>query len=90
MIWDAARLYAELGRQRTRLEDQGGGSGGGEDTAAGEVGGARPACGGEGYDSRARGKRVGESLLTTRRRLGVAHGEGEAPGTPTMSRWWKP
>jgi hypothetical protein len=55
IFWDAAGLYAELGRRRTRLEDQGGGSGGGEDTAAGEACGARPACGGEGYDSRARG-----------------------------------
>jgi hypothetical protein len=40
MVWDAAGLYAELGRWRTRLEDQGGGSGDHNDATSGEA--ARP------------------------------------------------
>jgi hypothetical protein len=38
--WDVAGLYAELGRRRTQLEDQGGGSGDHNNTTSSEA--ARP------------------------------------------------
>jgi hypothetical protein len=37
MVWDAVGLYAELGRRRTRLEDQEGGSDDHNDATSGEA-----------------------------------------------------
>jgi hypothetical protein len=49
MIWNASGLYTELGRQRTRLEDQGGSSGNHNDATSGEAARPSPAsmCGKE-------------------------------------------
>jgi hypothetical protein len=37
MVWDAAGIYVELGRRRTLLENQGGGSGDHNDATSGET-----------------------------------------------------
>jgi hypothetical protein len=49
VVWDAAGLYAELGRRRTRLEDQGGVSDDHNDATSGEAARPSPAstCGKE-------------------------------------------
>jgi hypothetical protein len=62
-VWDAVGLYTKLGRRRSRLGDQGGGSGG-HGGLQQKVVAATPACGHRYYGPSAGGNK-GKVMLTT-------------------------